>query len=136
MILTRLASTRFLAAFLVSLVLVVGAGCSAGSSSAPDAGFTVNMDTQPTPMQSGRVATVTLRVAQPGGAAVTGAKVSFTPEHTSMSMGSGGPVATQEREPGVYSAEYLPAMSGTYRVTVNVEASQGRTQRVIDANVR
>lgn len=86
-------------------------------------------------MQSGRVATVMLRVNQPDGTPLKGASVRFVPEHTSMSMGA-SPVPAQEREPGVYAAEYTPAMGGTYRVTVQVDGPNGKGEKTLEAQVR
>lgn len=115
-----------------SLLLVVAAGCVGPR---PDPGYAISMETQPSPMQNGRVSTVMVRVKQPDGAPLIGAKVTFKAQHATMQHGA-GTVATQEREPGVYAAEYLPSMSGSYRVTVNVEAPQGQAERVLDASVR
>jgi hypothetical protein len=121
------------AAALGLLTFLVGAGCASGSTG-PDPGYSVALETQPAPMQNSRVATVMLRVQQSNGAPLTGAKVSFIPEHTGMGH-SKPTINTQEREPGVYSAEYMPPMAGQYRVTVVVEGSQGKVERALDATV-
>ena len=115
----------------VLLVLVVG-GCTSPS---PDPGYTVALETQPSPMQSSRVGTLLLRVEQANGTPLTGARVSFVPEHKGMAH-SKPTINTQEREPGVYAGEYMPSMAGDYRVTVTIEGAQGRVQRTLDTSVR
>ena len=119
----------------LALLLLLTAAACAGPAARPDPGFAISLESQPAPMQSGRVATVTIRVNQADGAPLAGARVSFIPEHTGMSMGR-PTVATQEREPGVYSAEHMPSMAGAYRFTVKVEAAQGQAERVLDVSVR
>ena len=117
---------------LLGLVLLLVA-CT---SSQADPGYVVVLETQPAPMQSGRVATVTVRVQQPDGAPLGGAKVIFKPEHTGMSMSGPPTMNTQEREPGVYAAEYMPSMGGQYRVTVQIEGPAGKSEKVFDADAR
>lgn len=126
---------RYVHLLLVGLLVVATVGCTAGSAARGDPGYTVSLESQPTPMQSGRVATVSVRVTQADGAPLTGATVSFVAEHTGMSMGK-GTVATQERAPGVYGGEYIPPMAGTYRLTVKVEGPQGQVERVLEASAR
>ena len=111
------------------------AACTSSTASNPDPGYAVSIETQPAPMQSGRVATVSVRVNQPDGSPLRGAKVSFVPEHSGMSM-SKPTMNAQEREPGVYATEYMPTMGGGYRVTVRVEGPAGTTEKVFDADVR
>jgi hypothetical protein len=117
---------------LLSAALLV----SACSQPAQDPGYGVQIETQPTPMQSGKVATVLLRVQDTSGSPLHGARVTFTPEHSGMSMGGTPPTTAAEREPGVYSADFIPAMGGAYRVSVEVDGPRGKAQRAFDADVR
>ena len=109
-------------------------GCT--STAGVDPGYVISLETQPSPMQTGGVATVLVRVQQPDGAPLSGAKVVFRPEHTSMSKGKPTTITTLERDSGVYAAEYLPPMSGKYRVTVDVDGPKGKGEKAFDAEVR
>lgn len=119
---------------LVALALV--GGCtSASSSSGPDAGYAIDMEIQPSPMQSGRLATVTIRVRD-GDKPLSGASVMFKGQHTGMSMGGGGTVDTQERGPGSYTGGFSPTMGGKYAIKVTVEGPRGRSEKTIDAEAQ
>jgi hypothetical protein len=117
------------------LALVLVTGCAA-SSRATDPSYAVVMETQPTPMQSGRLATVTIRIKDAGGQPLSGANVTFKGQHSSMAHGAGASVATQEREPGVYSGGFTPTMGGKYTMTVTLEGSQGKSEKTLDAEVQ
>lgn len=91
------------------IVLLLAAGCTAR---AEDPGYTVLLETQPSPMQSGRLNTVTVRVKDRADRPVTGAKVTVKAEHKGMAHG-GGTFSTDEREPGVYSGGLIPPMADT-----------------------
>lgn len=120
------------------LGLLLAAGCTASSSApaAKDVGYDVALETQPTPMQSGRLATVTVRVKDSGGQALSGANVTFKGQHASMAHGAGATIATQEREPGVYSGGFTPTMGGKYTLTVTVEGPAGKAEKAIESEAR
>jgi hypothetical protein len=120
------------------LVLLVAAGSAASSacsSGGAEANYEVFVETQPSPMQSGRLATVNLRIRDGGGQPLSGAKVTFKAQHTGMAHGSGGTVTAEEREPGVYSGGLIPPMSGKYAMTVVVEGPRGKSEKTLDAEV-
>lgn len=123
----------------ILLALFVAAGCTSSSSSvqsATAAGYDVSLVTQPAPMQSGRLATVTIRVTETGGQALGGANVTFKGQHASMAHGAGATISTQEREPGVYSGGFTPTMGGRYTMTVTVDGPKGKGEKTIDAEVQ
>ena len=119
----------------ILLTLSVAAGCTFGGS-APDPGYSVAIETQPSPMQSGRLNTITVRVKDKAERPLTGAKVTVRAEHKSMGHGGGGTVQTDEREPGVYSGGLIPPMDGKYALMVAVEGSQGKSEKSLDFEVR
>lgn len=129
---------RLLFVLLVLLLTTTACAGGGGGGGAASKGtdYQVGLETQPSPMQSGRLATVTLRIKDPGGQPVSGAKVTFKGEHTGMGMGGGGTVDTQEREPGVYSGGFTPTMGGKYAVTVTVDGPRGRGEKTIDAEAQ
>ena len=86
-------------------------------------------------MQSGRVATLNLRITDLSGQPLSGANVSFKGAHASMTHGA-GTVVTQEREPGVYTAGFMPTMSGPHSVTVTVDSPNAKGEKIIDAQVQ
>ena len=119
---------------LAALLLLV-AGCS--RPAAPeDAAYRVQLETQPSPIQSGRLTTVTLRIADGTGKPLSGAKVSFKADHTGMSMGGSGLTATDEAQPGVYRGSFVPQMGGTYRLTVTIDGPQGTSEQTLEAQVQ
>jgi hypothetical protein len=120
------------ARLLLGLLLV--AGCASPGSTDP--GYAVSMETQPAPMQSGRFASVIIRVEDEERRPVTGAKVTFNAQHTGMQHGAGGTVTGQEREPGVYSGDIIPPMSGKYSVKVVVDSPAGKSERTLETEVR
>lgn len=119
------------------LVAALTAGCAGGGGAASKGtDYAVALQTQPTPMQSGRLATVTLRVSDTSGQPVSGASVTFKGQHTSMSMGGGGTVEAQEREPGLYSGGFTPPMGGRYAITVTVDGPRGKGEKTLDAEAQ
>lgn len=109
-------------------------GAVAGDGTA-GCGPTITIETRPAPLQSGRQASVTIRVKDSDGSPVTGGTVSFRARHTGMNMGEEQRPAT-EREPGVYTGAFLPSMTGGYRLTVAVDAPGGRSQQSFDVRVQ
>lgn len=123
----------------ILLALLFAAGCTSSATSSgkgTDAGYDVSLETQPSPMQSGRLATVTIRVKDAGGQPLSGANVTVKGQHTSMAMGGASTITAQEREPGVYSGGFTPTMGGKYAMTVTVDGPQGKSEKTIDAEVR
>jgi hypothetical protein len=113
-------------------VLLLLAGCSARPE---DPGYTVLLETEPAPMQSGRLNTVTVRVADRADRPVSGARVTVQAQHSGMAHGR-ATISTGEAAPGVYRGDLLPTMGGTYSLTVTVEGAQSKVERAINFNVR
>ena len=113
---------------LLALVLLLGA-CATGGG--PDAGYRVSLQTQPAPLQNGRLGQVVVRVEAEDGQPVRDAKVIVKAQHRGMSHGSTTADA-QEKEPGVYQGGMIAPMSGDYDVTVTVEGPRGKSERKLE----
>ena len=112
-------------AMIVLLLLVGGCGGAAGAD------YAVALETQPSPIQNGRLGTVVLRVKDKDGQPLKGAKVSYRAEHVGMGHGAVTGVA-EEKEPGVYQGGLLAPMRGTYALTVTIEGAQGKGEKKLD----
>ena len=109
------------------VLLLLVAGCAGGAG----VDYAVALETQPAPMQNGRLGTVVLRIKDKDGQPLKGAKVSYKAEHTGMSHGAATGTA-EEKEPGVYQGGLLPPMSGKYALTVTIEGAQGKGEKKLD----
>ena len=114
------------------LVLVLSlAACAAGNTGGGDAGYRVSLETQPAPLQNGRLGQVVVRVQDKDGQPVRNAKVSVKAQHRNMNHGSTTADA-QEKEPGVYQGGMIAPMTGDYDVTVTVEGTQGKGEQKLE----
>jgi hypothetical protein len=132
---------RLLAALAVVAGGAAAAGCGgsdsgAGGSTGGTGSDTITVETQPSPLESGRRATVTIRIKDAGGQPLGGARVNFKAQHRTMNHGADADRAAEEREPGVYGVTFLPSMAGSYRMTVSVDGPKGRSQATVHTEVR
>ena len=129
---------------LAALVVAGGAAAAGCGESAAGAGGgtggtgsdSITVETQPSPLESGRRAMVTIRVRDAAGQPLGGARVNFKAQHRTMNHGADADRAAEEREPGVYGVTFLPSMAGSYRMTVSVDGPKGRSQATVDTEVR
>jgi len=111
---------------LTSMLLIVG--CATGGA---DAGYRVSLETQPAPLQNGRLGQVVVRVQDKDGQPLRDAKVGVKAQHRNMGHGSTTADA-QEREPGVYQGGMIAPMSGDYDVTITVQGPQGKSEQKLE----
>lgn len=117
----------------------MAAGCGTDGSTTSTRGAasdTITVETEPAPLQSGRRATVTIRVREASGQPLTGARVNFKAQHRTMNHGPDADRAAEEREPGVYRVNFLPLMAGSYRLTVSVDGPKGMSRATVDTEIR
>ncbi len=133
---TRFRRRVFTALVVVGAATVTACGGGAASGTGGTGNDAITVETQPSPLQSGRRATVSVRVNDASGQPIAGAKVNVKAQHKTMSHGADADRLAEEREPGVYSINFLPSMAGSYRVTVSVDGPKGKSQATVDTEVR
>ena len=133
----RLQSTRRAVLRAAPAAVLVSLSACGGSAAPADSGpDVITVETQPTQLEQGRRATVTIRVKDTSGQPVTGAKVAFKAQHKTMSHAPDANTTAEEREPGVYASNFLPSMTGAYRFTIAVDGPKGKSQKTVDTEIR
>ena len=117
-------------------VLTLLSACGGSATPADSGPDVITVETQPPQLEQGRRATVTIRVKDTAGQPVAGAKVAFKAQHKTMSHAPDANSTAEEREPGVYASNFLPSMSGSYRLTIAVDGPKGKSQKTVDTEIR